>query len=434
MTRTGDLINGRGEHLVSVATLKAHNANFVNGDGNENGNDGNGNGNENDTITFQNKRVKGMKTVPFNEVFLRVGHGHGHGHGRNGNPKPSFLTGLGHPIALFTRGNTYHHLVELLRAREELATRMRIHMRMRMRTTTNTNTTRMGRNTTNTTSNATSNTTTNTNTNPLPILLLDPLTGSTILHSELLQTLHSHLSTRVSPFGRGALGVSVGWGDDSNDNVSALNYAVRAGNTPAARKLLIGHYFTFKRATFVPPGLRAATTNGELLAVLGGWTIIYSLQSGENENENENGGGRERLNEAASCLEEWCATGAKKGVKFRLKEWRKQRRRSSAMAKESARLGAFLSNEAVEKRSKFANDLRGVFANSNSNLESKSQGEGEGEVEAILNSLSLLVNAMNKPCLRLEILLFGFELEPIFTLPLLQASLTFALTIVNGAS
>ena len=102
------------------------------------------------------------------------------------------------------------------------------------------------------------------------------------------------------------------------------------------------------------------------------------------------------------------------------------------MAKESARLGAFLSNEAVEKRSKFANDLRGVFANSN--LESKSQGEGEGEVEAILNSLSLLVNAMNKPCLRLEILLFGFELEPIFTLPLLQASLTFALTIVNGAS
>ena len=106
------------------------------------------------------------------------------------------------------------------------------------------------------------------------------------------------------------------------------------------------------------------------------------------------------------------------------------------MAKESARLGAFLSNEAVEKRSKFANDLRGVFANSNSNLESKSQGEGEGEVEveAILNSLSLLVNAMNKPCLRLEILLFGFELEPIFTLPLLQASLTFALTIVNGAS
>lgn len=63
-----------------------------------------------------------IKTVPYNEVFLRVG---GLGRvGRNGTPldgsKRSFDQGVGLPIALFVRTATYGHLISLLRTRARL--------------------------------------------------------------------------------------------------------------------------------------------------------------------------------------------------------------------------------------------------------------------------------------------------------------------------
>ena len=50
-----------------------------------------------------------MKTVPFNEVYLRVG-------GTTATA-PSYETTLGAPIGIFTRSPTYESLLTLLRFR-----------------------------------------------------------------------------------------------------------------------------------------------------------------------------------------------------------------------------------------------------------------------------------------------------------------------------
>lgn len=106
----GELINGRAEAIVSLSKLRIMN---------------------NDYITKKEYVVGGrivkcdqVKTVPFNEIFLRVG-----GKGRrivNGenkllaNKDRSFEKGVGLPIAIFCRTASFGHLFSLLRTRARL--------------------------------------------------------------------------------------------------------------------------------------------------------------------------------------------------------------------------------------------------------------------------------------------------------------------------
>ncbi|KAL3910537.1 MAG: hypothetical protein SGARI_002076 [Bacillariaceae sp.] len=104
----GELINGREEALVSHSKLRQLNDDYLTKDEYE--------------VAGRLVNAEQIKTVPYNEVFLRVG-----GLGRvdkNGQlldgAKRSFESGVGLPVALFVRTATFGHLISLLRTRARL--------------------------------------------------------------------------------------------------------------------------------------------------------------------------------------------------------------------------------------------------------------------------------------------------------------------------
>lgn len=111
----GNLINGRQEALVSLSTLREYNHDYIT---------------KEDYTVAGRVIVGGLKTVPYNEVFVRVG-----GHGRAVDSKDratgedrndlegtgrSLETGVGLPVALFVRTPTFGHLISLFRTRARL--------------------------------------------------------------------------------------------------------------------------------------------------------------------------------------------------------------------------------------------------------------------------------------------------------------------------
>jgi hypothetical protein len=109
----GELINGRSEALVSLSQLRAMNNDYIN----------------KSEYIIGGRIVKEdqIKTVPYNEIFLRVG-----GKGRikkkkdnkqrllNSNEDRSFDEGVGLPVAIFCRTASFGHLFSLLRTRARL--------------------------------------------------------------------------------------------------------------------------------------------------------------------------------------------------------------------------------------------------------------------------------------------------------------------------
>ena len=109
----GELINGREEALMSLSQLRSLNNDYIS---------------KEDYVVAGRMLKGGLKTVPYNEIFVRVG-----GPGRIVNGKPvtgvnsnnlvverSFDRGLGLPVALFVRTAQYGHLISLLRTRARL--------------------------------------------------------------------------------------------------------------------------------------------------------------------------------------------------------------------------------------------------------------------------------------------------------------------------
>lgn len=103
----GNLINGREEALVPLSRLRMLNDDYVN---------------KSEYVVGGRVIKGGLKTVPYNEVFLRVG-----GRGRRSpdgasmsNEERSFEKGVGLPVAIFCRTASFGHLFSLLRARARL--------------------------------------------------------------------------------------------------------------------------------------------------------------------------------------------------------------------------------------------------------------------------------------------------------------------------
>lgn len=111
----GNLINGRQEALVPLSTIRQYNDDYLN---------------KEDHMIAGRLIKGGLKTVPYNEIFIRVG-----GRGRIVNKKDcatgedledengtgrSFDKGVGLPIALFVRTATFGHLISLIRTRARL--------------------------------------------------------------------------------------------------------------------------------------------------------------------------------------------------------------------------------------------------------------------------------------------------------------------------
>jgi hypothetical protein len=111
----GNLTNGRQEAIVPFSTLRQYNDDYL----------------HKEDYMIAGRVIKGgLKTVPYNEIFVRVG-----GRGRIVNEKDcatkedridgegtgrSLDKGVGLPVALFVRTATFGHLISLLRTRARL--------------------------------------------------------------------------------------------------------------------------------------------------------------------------------------------------------------------------------------------------------------------------------------------------------------------------
>ena len=111
----GNLMNGRQEAIVPLAKLREYNDDYLS---------------KNDYMIAGRILKGGLTTVPYNEVFVRVG-----GRGRISNHKDcatgearvdsdgtgrSLKAGVGLPVALFVRTACFGHLISLLRTRARL--------------------------------------------------------------------------------------------------------------------------------------------------------------------------------------------------------------------------------------------------------------------------------------------------------------------------
>jgi len=103
----GELINGRAEALVPFSKLRMMNDEYVS---------------KNDYVVGGRIVKGGLKTVPYNEVFLRVGgRGRTHFNGEFLSDKErSFEKGVGLPVAIFCRTASFGHLFSLLRTRARM--------------------------------------------------------------------------------------------------------------------------------------------------------------------------------------------------------------------------------------------------------------------------------------------------------------------------
>lgn len=158
----GKLINGRQEALKSLETLRKNNNDYLT---------------KKDYAILGRMIEGGLQTVPYNEVFLRVG-----GVGRisnlddatnesssNENAIPSLDHGVGLPVAFFVRTATYGHLISLLRTRARVA-----HVLNPEMTST-------------------------------PLLLITPELGARVLTSKMEQQLLKIAARNLNPFQNGAI-------------------------------------------------------------------------------------------------------------------------------------------------------------------------------------------------------------------------------------
>ena len=100
----GNLINGRQEALVGLPGLRQFNEDYIT---------------KKDYVVGGRIVPGGLHTVPYNEVFVRVG-GIGRHEDVQHHSQRSLKTGVGLPVALFVRTATFGHLISLLRTRARL--------------------------------------------------------------------------------------------------------------------------------------------------------------------------------------------------------------------------------------------------------------------------------------------------------------------------
>ena len=362
-------------------------------------------------VVLFGKIVEGMKTLPFNEVYARVGGVDSMIPSAFEDPfkaslKASFKTTLGQPVGLFFRGWEYSELVDFLRFRM-------CYLLNRLSTTAS----------------AHFDDSDGSACFSIPLFHINPFTGLTLITRSHRLSILTDLANAVQPrrlphdsphplpplddpptlsalpplllcrLGGSFSGVPISTLQsvvtEPSHCLQGIDRSVRSNN---ARYLeaFISIYFRLTLAdsndkTFDTKTLINSSYNNssKVLALLGSVEILRSLlpppareiddASGDvvadsgNDTAFFTGGGKERLREVADAMEEWCDKGAKKGVTFRLSSWKKQRSRSqtfsgggcegegggnSATVNSNSRLTAFVSQEAVKKRRIYAASLR----------------------------------------------------------------------------
>lgn len=138
--------------------------------------------------------------------------------------------------------------------------------------------------------------------------------------------------------------------------------------------------------------LRSATNSDGLLAVLGAAQVLKAMQDG---------GAKKRSQEAVSAVEEWINYG-EQSMAFRISSWYDQRAAQGDLkiaTEKDSKFMAFVSNKALSNRKSFAEQIRGAVGNTDFN-----------DVRFLLAIVEIL-NKMNSPCLRLELLQYVLGLD-----------------------
>uniref|UniRef100_A0A7S3L392 Uncharacterized protein n=1 Tax=Amphora coffeiformis TaxID=265554 RepID=A0A7S3L392_9STRA len=158
--------------------------------------------------------------------------------------------------------------------------------------------------------------------------------------------------------------------------------------------------------------LRSATNSDGLLAVLGAAQILKAMQDGS---------AKKRTEEAIASIEEWVNYG-ENSMAFRISSWYDQRAAQGdlkiAMAEDS-NLMAFVSGKSISNRRNFARNLREAMS-------ATSFTDGR-----FLSAILTMIEGMNKPCLRLELLQYVLGLDNRYSIAHVARSVQLAATCLG---
>jgi len=158
--------------------------------------------------------------------------------------------------------------------------------------------------------------------------------------------------------------------------------------------------------------LRSATNSDGLLAVLGAAEVLKALQTGD---------AAKRALEAADSIEEWIEK-SEHSIAFRLASWRDLTAAQGDLkiaTENHSNFMAFLSNKAINNRTRFAAQLRHSVANTSF------------EGIEFLKEIHAILETMHSPCLRLELLQFILGLDNRYSVAHVARSVELAATCLN---
>lgn len=451
----GNLLNGRDKALVSISVLRQQNNDYL----------------HKSDYMINNRMVKGgLKTVQFNEIYIRIG---------GKNPIPSYENGIGRPLGLFSRTAEYGHLISLLRTKSRLCSQLGCSR------------------------------------DAFPLYFISPENGVKVFNQKLQDTFWAEVSKNLNPFQNPSLSHKIDWvstpkaamtqkleelinledlgnlkltkeecariagGFGATDESVAkllmdvvqedksklqsivdegLTYAVRAGDYHTSRQLLILYtlvatkggnesddsarsvaslkYEDLRNSTtekanctdlmvndirlYSPPPppldtdrLRRSTNSDGLLSVLGAAEILKAMQDGSS---------KRRVEEAISAVQEW-VDEADRNMTFRITSWKNLRSAQGdlkiATEKDTA-FQAFVGTKAILNRKKFINDLRNAIKTSNF-----------FETAAFLHQIHSICESMRCPCLRLELLQYILGLDNRYSVAHISRSVELAATCLS---
>jgi hypothetical protein len=158
--------------------------------------------------------------------------------------------------------------------------------------------------------------------------------------------------------------------------------------------------------------LRSATNSDGLLAVLGAAQILKAMQ---------NGTAKKRTQESIEAIEEWVNYG-ENSMAFRISSWYDQRAAQGDLRinmKEDSNFMAFVSTKSIINRRNFAKSLREAAESTNFTD------------NRFLSAIATMIQGMNRPCLRLELLQYVLGLDNRYSTAHLLRSVELAATCLG---
>jgi hypothetical protein len=161
--------------------------------------------------------------------------------------------------------------------------------------------------------------------------------------------------------------------------------------------------------------LRSATNSDGLLAVLGAAEVLKAMRTGT---------AQRRTMEAVAAVEEWVDYG-EQSMAFRISSWYDQRAAQGDLqiaTETNTNFMAFVSNKAISNRRTFAQQLRDAAS------------QTDFTDIRFLQAVDTILQKMNSPCLRLELLQYMLGLDNRYSVAHVRRSVELAATCLKVSS